>query len=242
MVYKELKTMCLGLILYSMIAVPVSNAADLSGTAPTEALLSNTLANEPGWNELEKTDGVINYTKRIDGTTFTAYKGVCVIDCPIELLFAILHNVPEHSKWISYCATSKEIERPSYNRSFQYYDFDVPWPLSDRDIVVQCTTQANWSDGTIIIKGEAVKEPMVPLKKSHMRITDSRQQWILEQISPDQTLVTFVSYTTMDGPVPGMLNKLVSNVIPSNSLKNLKKISTEKYLSSSARFLAETCP
>lgn len=195
-----------------------------------------------GWNETETSGGVTNYSRHIEGSDLTAYKGVCVIDCPLEILYSILSNIPEHSKWVKYCATSREINRSSESNSLQYYDFDIPWPLSNRDIVVHCTTDADWEAGKIIIQGEAIKEPLVPIKKDHLRITDSKQEWILEQISPDSTQVTFISYTTIDGPVPSILNALISRVIPSASLKNLKKLSAEKQRTANNRFFAKILP
>jgi hypothetical protein len=221
--------------------VPAQVAAD----EPVHGSLSDSamLIADTGWKETNQCDGIVNYTRQIEGSELSAYKGVSVIDCPIELLYAILTNVSEHNTWITYCASARELVRSSDNhQSFQYYDFDVPWPLSNRDVVVHCTTETNWAEGTIIIQGDAIKEPLVPLKKNHLRITDSSHTWILESITPDSTRVTFLSRTLVDGPVTSLLNRLVSHVIPSTSLKNLKKISMDKFQTSLDRLLAKNCP
>ncbi|MBU1170543.1 MAG: hypothetical protein KKD44_13350 [Proteobacteria bacterium] len=236
------KIACLGMVLIFIVSAYSVFADEPDPTFLSGCSLSNSQQQDRAWCETEKSEGVTNFTKTIQGSDLNAYKGVCIIDSPIEIIYDILSNVSEHSKWIKYCATSRELDRPSDKQSFQYYDFDVPWPLANRDIVVHCTTEADWGRGKITIQSEAVKEPLVPIRKNHMRITDSRQEWILEQVTPDSTRVTFVSYTNMEGPVSKMLNKLISKVIPSSSLKNLKKISMEKYLSASDRFIAKTYP
>lgn len=240
MVFNILKMACLGLMLCAMVVpAPVEANEPVHGATSGSAMLIADI----GWKETDRIDGLVNYTRQIEGSELSAYKGVSVIDCPIELLYAILTNVSEHNTWITYCASARELVRSSDNhQSYQYYNFDVPWPLSNRDVVVHCTTQTNWSEGTIIIQGDAIKEPLVPLKKNHLRITDSSHTWILESITPDSTRVTFLSRTLMDGPVPRLLNRLVSHVIPSTSLKNLKKISMDKFQAFNDRLLAKNYP
>jgi hypothetical protein len=143
---------------------------------------------EKGWKEMERSDGISHYTKPIKGTDLNAYLGICVINSSLDTLYSVLSNVPEHVKWVKYCATSVYLEKPSQTDSFQYYDFNVPWPFANRDIVVHCTTKFDWPSGRIRIFAEAVKDPMVPMKKNHYRITDSKQEWILEQIAPDKKI------------------------------------------------------
>ncbi|GAB6094890.1 START domain-containing protein [Desulfatiferula olefinivorans] len=233
------KIFFLGLIICCMLPSMIGAKEPVDASVPGfEPGLS-----DPDWKETDRCDGFVSFTRRIEGSELTAYKGVGIIDCPIELLFAVLTNVSEHNTWVTYCASARELVRSSDNhQSFQYYDFDVPWPLSNRDVVVHCTTRTNWAEGRIIIQGDAIKEPLVPVKKDHLRITDSSHTWILESVSPDSTRVTFLSRTLVSGPVPGLLNRLVSHVIPATSLRNLKKLSMDKFQASSERLLAKNCP
>lgn len=199
------------------------------------------LLDPTGWEQIESSEGVTHFSKSIPDSVFKAYKGTCTINCPLDILYSILCDVPAHTKWIKYCNSSIELARPKPDESIQYYTFDIPWPLYDRDIVVNCKVDSDWDAGRVTIKSEAVKDRQtpVPVQKKLLRVTDSEQIWDLEYVSSSETKVTFYSYASMDGVAPAMLNNLISCVIPSTSLKNLKDISTGKYHSSSLKFLAD---
>jgi hypothetical protein len=225
-----------------LILTPQYSSAEGPNTVPVSDFILKYIDNsnaDKGWKETEHNEGISNYTKEIKGSDLNAYMGICVVDSSLETIYSVLSNVPEHIKWITFCSTASYLEKQSINDSYQYYDFNVPWPFLNRDMVVHCTTKIDWQMGKIVINTEAVKDPIVPIKKGHLRITDSKQKWVLEQIAPNKTKITFVSVTTLKDPVPRILNRLISQVIPSSSLKNLKKIATEKYIESS-RFIANS--
>lgn len=190
------------------------------------------------WVEFGKKDGITHFTAKAKASDLEAYKGVCVINCPIEILYAFLTDVSGHNVWIKYCSISREIERSQSNSSLQYYDFDIPWPFSNRDIVVHCESSENWKDGKVTITGRAINAPGIPVPENHSRITESYQNWILEKIDTEFTLVTFTSMIRLKGPASGFLSKLVSRTVPSESLINFRKISTETYLSERNRLYA----
>jgi hypothetical protein len=132
------------------------------------------------------------------------------------------------------------VKKSSDEDVIQYFNFDVPWPFLNRDIVVHCTQKTEPQTGKIILDCFAVKTPLVPLKKNHMRITDSRQQWTLEKIGSGKTRITFVSITNIESSVPGILKRLISQIIPSKSLENLLSLSNNADSSVSSQYLAKT--
>ena len=195
---------------------------------------------ENAWNLTERGKGVTHYSQSVKGSDLNAYKGVCLIDSSIENVYAFLIDVSRHTSWIAYCSKSAVVEKNSDSDAIQYYDFDVPWPLSNRDIVVHCTTEVDSKTGAITISSSAVKDSVVPLKKDHLRITDAKQKWVIEQIAPEKTRVTLYSLTHIKGPAPKLLKKLVSHVIPSTSLKNLRLQAMKNTQTSPSRYIAKT--
>lgn len=202
---------------------------------------SNDLSwSEDAWKEIKKDQGVTHYSQQIKGCNLNAYKGVCIINKPIETIYNLLMDVPSHPTWVAYCTDSSIIKRFSHDDAIQYYNFDVPWPFFDRDIVVHCTQKTDLMTGTITIDSYALRTPVVPLKKKHLRITDAKQKWVIEKIDHEKTRITFIAVTNIEGQTPNLLKKLISQVIPSISLENLRAISMKQNTVSSTSYLAKS--
>lgn len=192
------------------------------------------------WIQHSSSDGIISFTKSLKDSSLTGYKGICIIESPIDVVYSVLADVPGHSTWIKFCAESKTIKSISPNASIHYYNFDIPWPFINRDIVVSTSTENDTVYGVITINSHALKEPVVPIRKSHLRITDSNHKWTLEKIAPNKTKVTFISMTSLQGAVPTFLNTLISRTIPDSTLKTLKEIASSPNHSKEPRFIADT--
>ncbi len=192
------------------------------------------------WTLTKKEKGVTHYSQPVKGYELNAYKGVCTINKSVGDVYSMLTDVASHPTWVAYCDSSSIVKKNSDEDAIQYYNFDIPWPFLNRDIVVHCRQKTNPQTGTVIIDCNAVKTPVVPLKKNHMRITDAKQRWVLEAVDHDRTRVTFIALTSIDGPAPGILKRLISNVIPSTSLENFKTVSTRYAASPTTKYMARS--
>ena len=59
-----------------------------------------------------------------------------LLDQEIFPVLALFSEVDLLSSWIDVVNTAEHISKPSNFRNLVYYRFDVPWPASDRDMVV----------------------------------------------------------------------------------------------------------
>lgn len=192
------------------------------------------------WTITKKERGVTHYTQPVKGFDLNAYKGVCTINKPLGEVYTLLTDVASHPSWVAYCDSSTLVKRNSDDEAIQYYNFDIPWPFLNRDIVVHSRQKTNHQTGIVTIDCIAVKTPLIPLKKNHMRITDAKQRWILEPVGHERTRVTFISLTTIDGPAPWILKRLISNIIPATSLENFKSVSMKYATTSSSKYMARS--
>lgn len=200
----------------------------------------DSILSESAWKLTKRSHGVSHFTQHIKKCDVNAYKGVFVIDRPLETIHSLVTNVENHPLWVTFCSASSTIRKISADDAIQYYRFDVPWPFLNRDIVVHCTQRTDPITGTVTIDSQAVKTPVVPLKKNHLRITDAKHKWIFERIDHRRTKVTFISMTNMEGQTPRALKKLISQVIPSSSLENLKTISMKPGPPAPTSYIAKT--
>ncbi len=178
------------------------------------------------WELLNNEEGITLYVRDVSGHSEAEYKGVCIIDRPIEVVGSVLSDIPSYPKWFFKCIESKKIpvENSSERNFFLYVAIETPWPFSDRDAVYKVEITIDYALGKVFIQSTALKEPLVPLRRQYVRITDSEHQWILEKISADRTRITFINRTNAAGPFANYISNPGIRDTTFHSLKNLKKI------------------
>ena len=217
--------------------------SDPSVASPYEDLLIPFYSSDnvsTDWQYVNKLKGINNFQKNIAGTKSKAYKGVCVINSPIKTIYSIIADVKNHKQWVKYCKSSKMIKQTSPDNSTQYYQFDIPWPFSNRDMVINSTTDVSWDKGKVIITSVASHQSDIPKKETFIRVVESKQKWVLEQIGPNSTKVTFTSYTPLSTSDSSLLKKIASTTIPFSTLEQLKTLSAQKYKTDSSDFIVKS--
>ncbi len=178
------------------------------------------------WELLNNEDGITLYVRDVSGHSEAEYKGVGIINRPIEVVGSVLADIPSYPKWFFKCIESKKIhvKNSTKHNFFLYVAIDAPWPLSDRDAVYKTEIAIDYALGKAVIQSTALKEPLVPLRRQYVRITDSEHQWILEKISADRTRITFINRTNAAGSFANYISNPGIRDTTFHSLKNLIKI------------------
>jgi hypothetical protein len=177
------------------------------------------------WKSIIDEDGIALFSREVGGHAEAQFKGVCTVNRSLEAVGAILSDIGSYPKWFFKCIEARKI--PAANSSalhfFLYVAIDTPWPFSDRDVVYETDISIDYAFGKVVIMSRALIEPLVPLRKQYVRITDSEHQWILERISADRTRVTFINRTNAGGPFANYLSNPGIRNTTLFSLKNLRK-------------------
>lgn len=196
---------------------------------------------DPDWKYVNRTNGINSFQKDITETATKAYKGVCVINSPIKTIYSVITDIRNHSKWVKFCKSSQAIGKQIPSKSTQYYQFDIPWPFSNRDMVINSIADIDWTAGRVTISCTATSTHSdIPQKEEFIRVAESNQEWKLERLTPTTTRVTFTSYTPLTLLDSTLLKKIASSTIPFSTLKNLKALSAEKYKSASRRVVVKS--
>ena len=143
---------------------------------------------------------------------------------PLEVVGAVLSDIPSYPKWFFKCIESKKIQADNTSELnfYLYIAIDTPWPFSDRDVVYKARVVIDYVLGKVVIKSNALTEPFIPLRNGHVRITDSEHQWILEKVSSEQTRTTFINRTNAAGPFANYISNPGTRDTTVYSLQKLK--------------------
>ena len=177
------------------------------------------------WKLIVDQDGIALYAREVSGHAEAQFKGVCIVNRPLEAVGSIMSDIASYPKWFFKCIEAQKIpaENSSELHFFLYVAIDTPWPFSDRDAVYKTEIAIDYALGKVVVRSTALKEPLIPLRRQYVRVTDSEHQWILEKISADSTRITFINRTNAGGPLANYISNPGIRDTTVHSLKNLKK-------------------
>ncbi len=176
------------------------------------------------WALVADDDGLRLYSRLHTDNAQREFKGVSVVDHPIEAVGSVLSDIAAYPKWFFRCLQAQKIptkDASDYN-FLLYVVIDTPWPFSDRDAVYRAVTSIDCTAGKIVVRIKAIKTHLMAERKAYVRITDSDLQWILERLTPRQTRITFINRTHAAGPWGDIISGSGTRATTLHSLKNLK--------------------
>ncbi|EPG73420.1 hypothetical protein LEP1GSC058_3603 [Leptospira fainei serovar Hurstbridge str. BUT 6] len=187
------------------------------------SILSGSSIFAEDWVYVKEEQSVKIYKKTME-TSFDAFKVSTLISRPLFEVRNIFLNIPGHIDWIANCKESKVLGGKVPEKFRHYYLIAAPWPVKDREMVLETESHFDPKNKRFHIFTKALNDLTIPAKKNAFRIVNSRIQWILEEISPSSTLVTYINQTDPGGDVPAYISNWSSSDAPIETILGLKKI------------------
>ncbi len=174
----------------------------------------------PSWQLEKEADGVKVWVAPTPGSDYKQFKGQVVINAPLKGVQRVLEDVQNFPRWYHKMVESKVIKSLGNGHSLRYSVTDLPWPVSDRDAVVEAYKEV-MSNGELRVIFVA-RPNAFPLQEDRIRMPRLQGRWVLTPLSQTQTQVTFQVAAEPGGSIPSWLaNQMVVDV-PFNTLRNLK--------------------
>ena len=186
-----------GLIILLLITKPVSVMASYDDVS---------------WFLVKEKQGVKLYTASIDGSDYVAVKAVTQIDASMETIVAVLGDGEGCNQWRELCQSSRVLKTlPDRERTI-YMVLNMPWPLSDRDMVIHSRTTLDNENKAFTVNFTSAQDsyPMqdyiraISTGRYHVRVT-----------SEQQVEFSMVMHTELGGNLsPSIINdRLVENTL-----------------------------
>ena len=173
------------------------------------------------WEFAKERDGIKIYTRKEAGSNLKSFKGTMDVHSTMEKVTSLVGNVYNHDWWDE---NLHEIKVLSYEKDkhMQYYlVYDVPWPLSDRDLVVDATVTIDPVTG----KREIAAKPLpntIPEKPDIVRIKNYWQTWTIQPMSDGIIRLTLEGFVDPAGNVPAWLYNMVITDTPLKVMRGVK--------------------
>ena len=182
------------------------------------------------WKLAIQKDGIEVSTRSVKCSDFDEFMGSADIDASIDVVIAVLIDIPAATQWMADSKENREIRKIDEHSSVQFSVTKAPWPVSDREALCIVTEKKDEKTGKITFEFHETNDPSVPVGKGNVRMPEISGQWVLTPINRDHTKVIYTVKSNPGGSLPKALANMKSNDIPYNTLMGLKMmVKKDKY-------------
>lgn len=173
--------------------------------------------------EVDYEDGIRVFRRDVSEDGMPHFRGEALLPAPASIIVAVLKQVHRHTEWMHRCSASEIIEQPSDDHAIIYNRTDLPWPVWDRDVVLD--TLFTWSTDrrTVTLTFNDTNPSLRPAPERVVRMPRLRGFYRMRQISPTHTHVVYQVEADVGGSVPRWMAQIVARDMPYETLSRLRE-------------------
>jgi hypothetical protein len=175
------------------------------------------------WRVDKYEDGIKVSSREIHGSATREVKAEVEINAPFDKAFALLLDASQRPRWDKVCAEASVYKKLSESEDIIYVVNDLPWPVSDRDMLLR----RQWSvapDGSQA-RIRSLSDNTIRLKvDGRVRVEKAEGTWTLVRTGSSSVSLSTVIHAEPGGPIPGWLINALSVNGPYNALHSLRQI------------------
>ena len=152
------------------------------------------------------------------------YRGTTTMPISIERIAYVLDDTESKTEWISRLKQENRLEgNPFSYRSIAYQHYNLSWPVSDRDYVIESkwTVMKDMKLPTAILSIKSIIRDDVPEIEGRVRGQLDRLVYKLEKLKSNQTRVTVEIMVNPKGLLPNFMINLIQKEWPITTLRQL---------------------
>jgi hypothetical protein len=173
------------------------------------------------WTHRKTSDGISVYTKNVSGSPINAVKVIADINSPSKTLVALIQNMEKRTIWDSMCKAVKGVST-SKGKEGYHLVYEMPWPVTDRDMVME--TETSQLGRTIVISNKALNDTRLNASKKFVRVTYATEEWTITPTSDNTSQLEGIIFLDPNGPIPAWLINMLSVSQPINVVRNLRDL------------------
>lgn len=171
------------------------------------------------WNLMTK-DGCIEvYTRKSNQSDIKDIRIVTKFQSDIETFKSVLGDVDSYPNWVFKCMDSEKLSNDNPNVYHYYMSTDMPYPVSNRDLVV---LNKNWSSQNKYFSQSTAEPDFVSEKDGLVRIPRFSSMWEVTPTSDNTIEIEYEASTDPGGYLPAWVVNLGITKGPINTIKSLK--------------------
>ncbi len=179
-------------------------------------------AKAEGWELKRNSSGIRIYTQSQSGSEIRRLKADFEVSGTVSQLASLLADVGKQKSWV-YSTRSAIIIRHLASNEFIYYtEKNMPWPLTNRDVVMHTKCVLDTAAGTLTVISRST-ENVVPEKNGLVRVPASEVRWNVYTTRPGIMKVEYSAQADPGGTVPAWVTNMFLTKGPYETFMNLRK-------------------
>jgi hypothetical protein len=145
------------------------------------------------WEKVSDCDGIICHFKHEDNSPVYSMKMSGEVDAPMLNVVSIFYEIDLYPVWCPYMTYGKKVKEDSKYTFLCQYEYDLPWPISKRDMFANGRgIDMIETDRSILVTIKSVKEE-VSSNSTVVRMQVDHAGILIKAISDKKTLITIVT-------------------------------------------------
>lgn len=178
---------------------------------------------QTAWELKKDKEGIKVYTGSTPNSNIKSVKVNCTLNTSFSRLTAILLDTKAHEQWVYNTKTSYLVKQLSGNHLLYYSEISMPWPLTNRDVVIDMIISQQPGTKVMYISANTA-ENYVPVNKDKVRVPSSKVNWTVTCIGESQLSIEYIGQADPGGDVPAWLVNSFSTKGPFETFKKLKEL------------------
>lgn len=172
------------------------------------------------WKQVKSNGDIKAYVKKQEGSKIKMVKVETVTEATLSELVCLITDADNHSNWVFMNDHGAVLETMDCSNWVYYGYTDLPWPVSDRDIItISCMTQDS-IDYSVKIEARACPN-YIPDKNECIRINHVHSLWSLNPLGNGKVHISFELAIDIGGNIPKWLLNLGVTKGPLTTMEGL---------------------
>ncbi|MDA8693275.1 START domain-containing protein [Saprospiraceae bacterium] len=184
------------------------------------------ISQDDGWDLSKESGDTKVYTRKKDGEKFKEIKILTRHQTTLNAIMAAFDDTEGHKEWVFKTPESYTVERVNDNTLIYYVKSDLPFPVSDRDLVIKYEWTQNPETKVIVTESVGVVGK-VDEDDSNIRVKDFLSNYTLTPQADGWIDIEYYAKMDPAGSLPAWLVNMAVTKGPIKTMENLFKLLDE---------------
>jgi len=174
----------------------------------------------PNWMPLGEQNGISAYKTEVPGTKVVGFRGETMVYASAEKVMHVLLDNDHRKDWVDRLSVSKVLEQTSPFEYVIYQEFNLPWPMKNRDFVYRGKAERD-EQGRVILTLKSEEYKNAP-KTTGVRAELKESRYIITPIGKFKSKLEVEILSDPKGGIPSWLVNLIQKNWPTKTLSAIK--------------------
>ncbi|OQQ09126.1 hypothetical protein BK411_05370 [Vibrio splendidus] len=176
------------------------------------------------WKLVRNKKGIEVYNRKIEGNDFKEFRAEADIQANLTSIIALFTDTSVGTQWVENIDEMEEIEHFSEVHTVTKTYTKAPWPVSDREAIVENFIEQDPDALTVMITQHGRPHYQPNNDKRIVRVAHLESRWILTPLDNNTTHISYQVLSDPGGSIPSWLINMVAVSQPYNTLRGLSKM------------------